>query len=445
MILGGGFLNADKSPQRDVGGKHQGLSVNKDGSFSVREGVSQFSGKSEKLSNGSLIKYYVNHENKARIVSIQVARSGSLLKIPSKLGGNSVIGIKDRALRFGGRSIGIELPEGLREIGEYAFYRSRFKKIIIPSTVTTIGKNALGGDLIQEIVMKGPLTSFGEGKIGGVGTTLFYDPEQKGSTQSEVNRIRRLVHNLRTINGGLGNESSSTIINASRDKIDKNLKGLLDSAALLLSSGEYAKAHRILSTALNELDDPKGLEIKSLEAGYLNEAIGRCCESVYDWMATYQYFTFANNHFETLSPSDSAAIKSSINNLVTRLETIGLVVDGKVIDPENEPTKNQLIKIAKEFSLFENRDGNQYKIYLPNEVEGYSGWVKLLYPDGNIKELSHYLKGGKYGLAYFWYDGGTLKQRRNFYEGKQFGLHQEWSTGGDLIEDILYSKGQAQK
>ena len=47
-------------------------------------------------------------------------------------------------------------------------------------------------------------------------------------------------------------------------------------------------------------------------------------------------------------------------------------------------------------------------------------------------------------LAYFWYEDGTLHQRRNFYKGNQFGLHQEWSTGGDLIEDKLYSKGQAQ-
>ena len=129
---------------------------------------------------------------------------------------------------------------------------------------------------------------------------------------------------------------------------------------------------------------------------------------------------------------------------MTRLETIGLVVDGKVIDPENESTKKQLIQTAKDFSFFENRDENQYKIYLPNEVEGYSGWIKILYPDGNTKELSHYLRGWKNGLAYFWYEDGTLHQRRNFYKGNQFGLHQEWSTGGDLIEDKLYSKGQAQ-
>lgn len=444
MILGG-YLTADKkSPQRDVGGKHRGLSVNKDGSFSVREGVSKFSGKTERLSNGSLIKYYVNHENKARIVSIQVARSGSLLKIPSKLGGDSVIGIRDRALRFGGRSIAIELPEGLREIGEYAFFRSRFKKIIIPSTVSTIGKNALGGDLIQEIVMKAPLTSFGEGKIGGVGTTLFYDPEQKGSTQSEVIRIRQLVHNLRTINGSLANESPSPIINVSIDKIDRSSKELINSAALLITNGQYARAHRILSSALNKLEDPKGLDTKSLKAGYLNQAVGLCYESVNDWMAAYQYFTFANNHFDKLSSSSYAAIKSKINNLLTRLETIGLVVDGKVIDPENVSTKNQLIQIAKDFSLFENRGGNEDKIYLPDEVEGYSGWVKVLYPDGNTKELSHYIRGWKDGLAYFWYEDGTLNQRRNFYKGNQFGLHQEWSTGGDLIEDKLYSKGQAQ-
>ena len=441
-----GILTAavKKGPQHDVGGKHRGLTVGKDGSFSVREGASEFSGKTERLSNGSVVKYYINHESKASIVSIQVARSGDLLKIPPRIGGVSIVGIRDRALRFGGRPIAIELPEGLEEIGEYAFYRSRFKKIILPSTVTKIGKNALGGDLIQEIVMKGPLPSFGGGKIGGVGTTLFYDPKQKGWTQSEVARIGRLVNHIRTINGSLANESPSKIIDASRDKIDKSSKELLNSAALLLSNGHYARAYRLLSTALNELDDPNGLETKSLEAGYLNEAIGRCCEGIYDWMAAYQYFTVANNHFETLSPSNSVAIKSSINNLMTRLETIGLVVGGKVIDPENESTKNQLIQTAKDFSLFENRDGNQYKIYLSNEVEGYSGWIKILYPDGNTKELSHYLRGWKNGLAYFWYEDGTLSQRRNFYKGNQFGLHQEWSTGGDLIEDKLYSKGQAQ-
>ena len=444
-MIFGGIITADKKgPQQDVGGQHRGLTVGKDGSFSVREGASKFSGKTERLNNGSVVKYYINHENKASIVSIQVARSGDLLKIPPRIGGVSIVGIRDRALRFGGRPIAIELPEGLEEIGEYAFYRSRFKKIIIPSTVTKIGKNALGGDLIQEIVMKGPLPSFGGGKIGGVGTTLFYDPQQKGWTQSEVARIGRLVNHIQTINGSIENESPSKIIDASRDKIDKSSKELLNSAALLLSNGHYARAYRLLSTALNELDDPNGLEIKSLEAGYLNEAIGRCCEGIYDWMAAYKYFTFANNHFETLSPSNSVAIKSSINNLMARLESIGLVVDGKVIDPANESNKNQLIQTAKDFSFFENRDENQYKIYLPNEVEGYSGWIKILYPDGNTKELSHYIRGWKNGLAYFWYEDGTLNQRRNFYKGNQFGLHQEWSTGGDLIEDKLYSKGQAQ-
>ena len=441
-----GILSAavKKGPQHDVGGKHRGLTVGKDGSFSVREGVSKFSGKTERLSNGSVVKYYINHESKASIVSIQVARSGDLLKIPPRIGGVSIVGIKDRALRFGGRPIAIELPEGLEEIGEYAFYRSRFKKIIIPSTVTKIGKNALGGDLIQEIVMKGPLPSFGEGKIGGVGTTLFYDPKQKGSTQSEVARIGRLVNYIRTITGSIENESPSPIINVSIDKIDRSSKELINSAALLITNGKYGRAHRILSSALNKLEDPKGLDTKSLKAGYLNQAVGLCYESVNDWMAAYQYFTFANNHFEKLSSSSYAAIKSKINNLLTRLETIGLVVDGKVIDPENESTKNQLIQIAKDFSLFENRGGNEYKIYLPDEAEGYSGWVKVLYPDGNTKELSHYLRGWKDGLAYFWYEDGTLHQRRNFYKGNQFGLHQEWSTGGDLIEDKLYSKGQAQ-
>ena len=86
MIFGGIITANKKGPQQDVGGKHRGLSVNKDGSFSVREGVSQFSGKTEKLSNGSLIKYYVNHENKARIVSIHDGTSGTLQKQPSNHG-----------------------------------------------------------------------------------------------------------------------------------------------------------------------------------------------------------------------------------------------------------------------------------------------------------------------------------------------------------------------
>ena len=44
------------------------------------------------------------------------SRSGDLLKIPPRIGG-TIGSIKDRALRFGGRPIAIELPEGLESRG----------------------------------------------------------------------------------------------------------------------------------------------------------------------------------------------------------------------------------------------------------------------------------------------------------------------------------------
>ena len=92
--------------------------------------------------------------------------------------------------------------------------------------------------------------------------------------------------------------------------------------------------------------------------------------------------------------------------------------------------------------MFENRGDNFDKIYLPDEVDGFTGWVKILYADEKVKELTHYKQGWKSGLSYTWYKNGDFHLRRNYHKGTQNGLHQEWSKDKKLITEKIYSKGE---
>lgn len=58
----------------------------------------------------------------------------------------------------------IELPDGLKEIGNCAFQYCDIKSIALPSTLKSIGKYAFAGcDLLQEVTLPENLTSLGEG------------------------------------------------------------------------------------------------------------------------------------------------------------------------------------------------------------------------------------------------------------------------------------------
>ena len=413
--------------------------------FTIRDKGVRYKGRTFLLSDGSLVRYYVNSVG-AHITNIQFSRKAStVLKIPPTFNGVSLISIKDMALRFAGRpSISIEIPEGVEQIGRSAFDRAKFNKVIIPSTVKRIGSNCFSGARIRSLHFKGSPPIMGSGNIGVKETTLFYDPNQKGWTEDFISRMKSKVASIRPIDA----QTSKVIPDT---KLKTNPLGLnadsvrdedFSEANALLRLRRYGEAHRVLKSALNKIEDPVGESLKTLEGGNLNEALGHCYESVNDWALAALHYQYAKNHYEKVSAKRASAVERSIIRLYENLETIGLISENRLINLRNAVRRNEVLKEARDFALFENRGDNFDKIYLPDEVDGFTGWVKILYADEKVKELTHYKQGWKSGLSYTWYENGVFHLRRNFHKGTQNGLHQEWSKDKKLITEKIYSKGE---
>ena len=319
--------------------------------------------------------------------------------------------------------------------------------IVLPKTITKIGNYAFGGDRIREVVFKGSPPLFGNGRIGGRDTTLFFDAEDSAWTEQEVERIGRSVRYIRSIDGSLigkPDKAQPEIKDTSDNKIDEEVKAVVDEIELLMSKGEYAKAQKKILSKLAKMRDLKGVKEQTLQGGHLNKLLGLCYERLKDLMAAYRHYVFAYNHYNKVSKAQATVIKTNLKYLSERLVDFGLVVEEKVIDPRSESGKKLLLNGANNMTVFENRGDNEYKIFLPNKVEGYTGWVKVLHPDGKPKELLHYSRGWKHGVSYSWYDDGKIKERRNFFRGNQYGLHQAWSAKGEMIDLKFYFRGVVQ-
>ena len=409
------------------------------GNFTVKDKGVSYKGKTFQLSDGSLVRYYVNSVG-AHITNIQFSRSaGTMLKIPPTIGGVYIISIKDRALRFAGRpSLSIEIPEGVQQIGNSAFDRTKFNKVTIPSTVKRIGSHCFSGARIRSLHFKGSPPIMGSGNIGLKETTLFYDPNQKGWTEDFISRMKSKVASIRSMESG----TLERLIETETNSADRIRDEDFSEASALFRLKRYGEAHRILKLALDKIEDPNGKSFKTLKGGNLNEALGHCYESVNDWVMAAIYYNSAKNHYEKVAPQRASAMQKSMAKLSAKLRKVDLISSNKLLNLKYEAQRNQVIEKARNFSLFENRGGNNEKIYLPGEVDGFTGWVKILYADEKVKELTHYIQGWKNGVSYEWYENGNLHNRRNFHKGTQNGLYQEWSKDKKLITEKIYSQGK---
>ena len=447
-------INKEASEERQARmANNSAVLVKGDGNTFVRDGLTSYKTKKKNLGGGRSISYYIDNNKRAHIVSIMVSNSQKVLKIPAVIDGFPVLRIREKAARFRGAPITIELSEGIQEIGDYAFYGSRFKMIVLPKTITKIGNYAFGGDRIREVVFKGSPPLLGNGRIGGRDTTLFFDAKDSAWTEQDVERIGRSVRYIRSIDGSLigkpdesdkADKAQPEVKDTSESKIDEEAKIVLDEIELLVSKGEYAKAQKKILSKLAKMKDLKDVKEQTLQRGHLNKLLGLCYERVKDLMAAYRHYVFAYNHYNKVSKSQATVIKTNLKYLSERLVDFGLVVEEKVIDPRSESGKKLLLDRANNMTVFENRGDNEYKIFLPNKVEGYTGWVKVLHPDGKLKELLHYSRGWKHGVSYSWYDDGKIQERRNFFRGNLFGLYQAWSAKGEMTDLKFYSRGVVQ-
>lgn len=88
---------------------------------------------------------YTYSGSEATIVDYRTSVAGTIT-IPSTISGYTVTKIGDSAFENCTDVVVIELPEGVKTIGNYAFrYCSSLRKVVIPGTVTSIASNAFNG------------------------------------------------------------------------------------------------------------------------------------------------------------------------------------------------------------------------------------------------------------------------------------------------------------
>ena len=119
-----------------------------------------------------------------------------------------------------------------------------------------------------------------------------------------------------------------------------------------------------------------------------------------------------------------------------------LVLGCESPDLDEPETLGDIIAEAKNWNTFEiavAQDWNNFQRLVieghivpidPNEGTSYTGWVKELWSDQQIKELRQFKKGNIDGLWISWYENGQKKEEGRFKEGKKDGLWISWYENG---------------
>jgi antitoxin component YwqK of YwqJK toxin-antitoxin module len=81
--------------------------------------------------------------------------------------------------------------------------------------------------------------------------------------------------------------------------------------------------------------------------------------------------------------------------------------------------------------------------YAPNQQKPYTGWVKRMWSNGQIRTLIQ-LKDGKLdGLRTYWHENGQKREEVNFMNGKRDGLWTEWYENGQKEFEENYKDGKS--
>ena len=84
-------------------------------------------------------------------------------------------------------------------------------------------------------------------------------------------------------------------------------------------------------------------------------------------------------------------------------------------DPE---TLDKIIAEAIDRDKLQKRGTKGEELYAPNEQAAYTGWVKLMYPNGQIMILGQIKDGKQDGLVTKWYENGQKRQEENYKDYK---------------------------
>ncbi len=90
----------------------------------------------------------------------------------------------------------------------------------------------------------------------------------------------------------------------------------------------------------------------------------------------------------------------------------------KAIDLDDKEIREKIIAEAIDRDKLQKRGTKGEELYAPNEQAAYTGWVKLIYPNGQIMILGQFKYGKPNGLATGWYENGQKRQEENYKDYK---------------------------
>jgi antitoxin component YwqK of YwqJK toxin-antitoxin module len=108
--------------------------------------------------------------------------------------------------------------------------------------------------------------------------------------------------------------------------------------------------------------------------------------------------------------------------------------DPKKLDLDDPKTLDNIIAEAIYEERLQKRGKKGEELsYAPNMQMPYTGWVKDLYENGQVEELSQFKDGKKDGLWTTWYEHGQKEGEANFKDGKTDGLWTTWYENGQKM------------
>ena len=84
------------------------------------------------------------------------------------------------------------------------------------------------------------------------------------------------------------------------------------------------------------------------------------------------------------------------------------------IDLDDKETRDKIIAEAIERDKLQKQGTKGEELYAPNDQAAYTGWVKLMYPNGQIMILGQIKDGKQDGLVTKWYENGQKRQEENY-------------------------------
>ena len=111
----------------------------------------------------------------------------------------------------------------------------------------------------------------------------------------------------------------------------------------------------------------------------------------------------------------------------------------KAIDLDDNETLEKIIAEAIDGNTLQERGNEGEKlVYEPNQHKPYTGWVKGMHDNGQIKILAQIKDGKRHGLGTGWYENGQKLLARNYKDGKPDGLGTFWYSNGQKETELNF-------